>query len=125
MTSPSDVLNIALIGLGPVGIVCTTPPSTIPKRFTISFTQCASISLLDFLWKNGISYYRIIAVDPHEQRRELIKTIYTKLLEAKPGAINPDSTFNAVDIGTAKEASFSADKIGFDGVIEVSSDLNV
>jgi len=34
VTFPSDVLNIALIGLGPVGIVRTTPPSMIPKRFT-------------------------------------------------------------------------------------------
>ena len=33
-TVPSDVLNIALIGLGPVGIVRTTLPSGIPERFT-------------------------------------------------------------------------------------------
>jgi hypothetical protein len=77
---------------------------------------------LDLLWKNGISSYRIIAIDPHEQRRELIKAIYLRLLEAKP-AINPESTFDAVDIETAKKETFSADKAGFDGVIEVSLNL--
>jgi len=87
-----------MIGLGPVGI-------------------CASVSLLDLLWKNGISHYRIIAIDPHEQRRELVKGIYAKLLESRP-AIHSNSTFEAVDIETANKASFSADKIGFNGVIE-------
>lgn len=80
--------------------------------------QCASVSLFDLLWKNGISCYRIIAIDPHEQRRNLIRAIYRKLLESKPG-ISPESTFDAVDIETAKKQSFSVDKIGFDGVIEV------
>jgi hypothetical protein len=126
-TAPNDVLSIALIGLGPVGIVRTTPSSEIPKTIhqnLISFAQCASVSLLDLLWKNGISYYRIIAVDPHEQRRELIRAIYTKLLKAKSVEIHPDSTFDAVDIATANKVAFSVDKVGFDGVIEVSSDLN-
>ncbi|KAF9788612.1 chaperonin 10-like protein [Thelephora terrestris] len=93
-----DLLSIALIGLGPVGI-------------------CAVVSLLDLLWKNGISYYRIIAIDPHEQRRNLIKAIYNKILDANP-TLNQKSTFEAVDIETAKQRGFSADNAGFDGVIE-------
>ena len=80
---------------------------------------------MDLLWKNGISYYRVIAIDPHEKRRELIKAIYTKLLEAKPVAAHPNSTFDAVDTKTADKVSFSADKVGFDGVIEVGSNLNL
>lgn len=84
-----------------------------------STLQCASVSLFDLLWKNGISHYRIIAIDPHEERRTLVKAIYNNLLEAKH-AINPQSTFDAVDIDTAKKQSFSADKAGFDGVIEVN-----
>jgi len=96
--APGDALNIALIGLGPVG-------------------TCAFVSLMDLLWKNGITYYRIIAIDPHEQRRNLIKAIYLKLLEANPG-ISPNSSLDAIDIDTAKKESFSADRIGFDGVIE-------
>jgi len=84
-----------------------------------SISQCASVSLLDILWKNGITY-NIIAVDPHEQRRELIKAIYTKLLEATPTFSSARSTFSAVDIERAKKETFSADNVGFDGVIEVS-----
>ena len=86
--------------------------------------QCAFVSLLDILWKNGISYYRIIAVDRNKPRRELIKAIYLRLLEAKSGAINPESTFDAVDVETAKGKAFSADGIGFDGIIEVSFNLH-
>lgn len=82
-------------------------------------SQCASVSLLDLLWKNGIPYH-IIAIDPHEQRRELIKAIYTKLLEARPEFSSPRSTFDAVDIERAKKETFSTNNAGFDGVIEVS-----
>jgi hypothetical protein len=79
---------------------------------------------LDLLWKNGISHYRIMAVDPHEQRRKNIKAIYLRLLETKT-SIHPESTFDIVDVETArKESAFSADGIGFDGVIEVRSNLH-
>jgi hypothetical protein len=125
-TAPNNVLSIALIGLGPVGIVRTAPSSGIPKTIhqnLISFAQCASVSLLDLLWKNGISYYRIIAVDPHEQRRNLSGRSTPNSSKPNPW-IHPDSTFDAVDIATAKKVAFSVDKVGFDGVIEVSSDLN-
>jgi threonine dehydrogenase-like Zn-dependent dehydrogenase len=88
-----------------------------PKADLVS--QCAFVSLLDLLWKNGVQHYRIIAIDPHEERRGLIKAIYKKLLEARP-AINPESTLDAIDIETAKKQSFSTDNVGFDGVIEVS-----
>lgn len=63
-------------------------------------------------------HYRIIAIDPHEERRKLIKTIYNNFFEVKH-LINPKSTFDAVDIDTAKKQGFSADEVGFDGVIEV------
>lgn len=121
INASTEPLNVAMIGLGPVGIVRIIFSSTrswndSPK---LAPSQCASVSLLDLLWKNGVSYYRIIAVDPNEQRRELIKGIYAKLIEAGP-TIHPNSTFEAVDIETANRSSFSADKIGFDGVIEVS-----
>ena len=117
----TEPLNIAIIGLGPVGIVRIIFPSTrswngSPK---LAPSQCASVSLLDLLWKNGISHYRIIAIDPNEQRRELVRGIYAKLVEARP-TIHSSSTFEAVDIETANKASFSADKVGFNGVIEVS-----
>ena len=120
-TAPRDALKIALIGLGPVGIVRSIflPSSKTTKRNWDPILQCASVSLFDLLWKNGISHYKIIAIDPHEQRRKLIKTIYSSLLEAKH-AIDPQSTFDAVDIDTSKNQSFSADKVGFDGVIEVN-----
>lgn len=79
---------------------------------------------MDILWKNGISHYRIIAIDPNDERRKRIKAIYLRLLEAKP-SINPESTFDAVDIESAKGETFSADGVGFDGVIEVSPNLRL
>jgi len=78
---------------------------------------CATVSLVDLLWKNGIYNYRIIAIDPNEPRRECVRAIYRRLLEAKP-PINPESTFDAVDIASAKKEVFSADNVGFDGVVE-------
>ena len=118
-TAPRDVLSIALIGLGPVGIVRSTFTFGSPNNQTKSdsILQCASVSLFDLLGSNGrTSHYRVIAIDPHEERRKLIKAIYNNL-----HPINSQSTFDAVDIDTAKKESFSADKVGFDGVIEVNS----
>lgn len=77
---------------------------------------------MDLLWKNGVSHYRIIAIDPNEPRRERVKAIYRRLLEANP-PINPESTFDAIDIETAKKEVFSPNNVGFDGVVEVSLDL--
>lgn len=124
MTTSREILNIALIGLGPVGIVSTTISSKISGRSSdrapVPFlSQCATVSLLDLLWKNEILHYRVIAVDPHEQRRNLIKAIYNKLLQTVP-TINPKSTFDAIDIETSKRNFFSVDGVGFDGVIEVN-----
>ncbi|KAH9480320.1 Medium chain reductase/dehydrogenase ucsI [Psilocybe cubensis] len=55
-TDEDRVLNVAIIGLGPVGV-------------------CTTVSMLDAVANRKISY-RIVAVDPNESRREKMKAVY-------------------------------------------------
>ncbi|THU85244.1 alcohol dehydrogenase [Dendrothele bispora CBS 962.96] len=100
------VLNLAVVGLGPVGI-------------------CAIVSLLDMLSKLGEDSsgeigsgvkYRIVAIDPNSSRREKVKEIYDIL----PASCKSKGDFLVMDIDQAKQdVSESTSRIGCTGVLEI------
>jgi threonine dehydrogenase-like Zn-dependent dehydrogenase len=61
MKEEDKTLNLAVIGLGPVGI-------------------CAIVALLDALWRGSLKY-RIVAIDLLEGRREKMKVVYDRVMQ--------------------------------------------
>ncbi|ESK91248.1 alcohol dehydrogenase [Moniliophthora roreri MCA 2997] len=64
MNEEDKILNLAVIGLGPVGI-------------------CACVALLDALWRGSLKY-RIVAIDLLEGRREKLKVVYNRVMQSEP-----------------------------------------
>jgi len=96
------VLNLAIVGLGPVGI-------------------CAVVSLLDMLSRIEDPYvkFRIVAIDPNESRREKMMKVYNIIPdEAKAKG---KGEFVVMGIEEAKEdVKAKTENIGCTGVLEVS-----
>ncbi|PPQ77465.1 hypothetical protein CVT25_011335 [Psilocybe cyanescens] len=78
-TAEDRVLNVAIIGLGPVGV-------------------CTTVSMLDAVATRNIPF-RIIAVDPNESRREKMKAVYAAIDAAGKGT----GQFAVCDIAESKE----------------------
>jgi hypothetical protein len=75
--SEDTILTIAVVGLGPVGLVSLLIHfGTLEHVFMcIMVTECACISLLDMLATRQMTF-RVVAVDLVEARREKMKAVY-------------------------------------------------
>lgn len=97
-TSEDKVLNVAIIGLGPVGV-------------------CATVSMLDAVTERKIPF-RIVAVDPLESRRAKMKAVYDAIDESGKG----NGQFAVCDIEEAKEKVKEwTSGIGCTAVLEVGT----
>lgn len=97
LTHEDTILTIAIIGLGPVGV-------------------CAAVSLIDMLATRGLSY-RVVAIDPVEERREKMMAIYSAIDESGKGS----GEFVAKSIEDAKATVATWTKgVGCTAIMEVS-----
>jgi threonine dehydrogenase-like Zn-dependent dehydrogenase len=94
---PEDrILNLAIVGSGPVGI-------------------CAAVSLLDMLARNDLEF-RIVAIDPNESRRQKMLAVYNVI----PKDARGKGEFVVQDIEEAKETMKGwTGGIGATAVLEV------
>lgn len=73
-------LTIAVVGLGPVGVVRHLLAPAV--QATLTCTQCATVSLLHMLQRiredKGIDY-RVVAIDPNESRRAKMDAVYARI----------------------------------------------
>jgi hypothetical protein len=74
--SEDTILTIAVVGLGPVGLVSLLIHlGTLELVFMGIMVECACISLLDMLATRQMTF-RVVAVDLVEARREKMKAVY-------------------------------------------------
>lgn len=83
-------LRVAVVGLGPVGLVRSTRPSASSLQLMRS-QQCALVSLLDSLaeglWDSSSTQCIILAVDPSQSRRERANDIRGAVTSRYPAMV--------------------------------------
>ncbi len=112
-------LTLAVIGLGPVGIVSSSlcMKLTYPRYiFLTSFeSQCAIVSLLDILSSNQL-HFKVVAIDILESRRAKVKAVYNTLPQDARG----QGTFIVADPNEAKDITSKwTSGVGCNAVLEV------
>ncbi|KZP26293.1 hypothetical protein FIBSPDRAFT_351234 [Athelia psychrophila] len=75
LTSEDTTLTIAVIGLGPVGLVSLISAR---RRIDSDRIQCACVSLLDML-ATGKTSFNIVAIDLVEARRKKMEVVYAAI----------------------------------------------
>lgn len=95
-TDEDKILNVAIIGLGPVGV-------------------CAAVSLLDVVATRKIPY-RIVAIDPIESRREKMKIVHQTIDDSGKG--NGQFVVCSIDEGKEKVKEWTSG-VGCTAVLEV------
>lgn len=118
LSQADAVLTIAIVGLGPVGIVSPCLYFSLSVLIFPILPQCAAVSLLDMLAdlkKSKGLEYRVVAVDPLESRRDKMQRILSKI-NVK------ESTVMVTDILSSKKIVDEwTGSIGCNAVLEVNT----
>lgn len=111
-------LDIAVLGLGPVGMV--RAPQKCPRccmQIIENVMQCACISLLDMLARRKLAAFRVVAVDLVQLRREKMRAVYAAIGGSGKGM----GEFVVASVDESKDIVKNwTEGIGCNAVIEVS-----
>ncbi|KAI0066950.1 hypothetical protein BV25DRAFT_1966810 [Artomyces pyxidatus] len=97
LTAEDRTLEIAIVGLGPVGM-------------------CATVALLDML-ANAQAHFNIVAIDPNAARRASLQAVYDALPENARRTSH--GTFQIADIDEGKEIVRTRGRGGCHAVLEI------
>jgi len=118
LEAEDKVLTVAIVGLGPVGVVRRRSLALPDTVVNCEWEKCASIALLDMLYARDVEF-RIVAIDPTEVRRKKMEAIYAKVSQAYGKQQN--GHLEVSDIATSGEVVTRWTKgIGCNSVLEVS-----
>jgi hypothetical protein len=115
-SAADKILDVGIVGLGPVGLVSFHNYLISKLLTTLTAFECATLALLDHLTRANVRH-RIIAVDPNRSRRAKMQKIYDALPVDAKGKSGDE--FVVADIADAPHVVQAWGRRGCHAVLEV------